>query len=1813
MSKKVDDRVVEMRFDNSQFEANVKTSMGTLDRLKNALKLPNASAGIQEVSKTASKVDLSGLTKGLETANVKFSSLQVVAMTALSNITSAALKAGASIATALTVQPIFDGFREYETQINAVQTILANTKSKGGTLEQVNKSLDELNTYADKTIYNFGEMTKNIGTFTAAGVGLETSVTSIKGIANLAAMSGSTSAQAASAMYQLSQAIAAGKVQLMDWNSVVNAGMGGEVFQNALKRTATAMGTNVDAMIEKYGSFRESLTRGQWLTADVLTETLTQLSGAYTEADLIAQGYTEQQAKEIVELADTASKAATEVKTFTGLIGTVQEALGSGWAQTWEIIVGDFAEAKGLFTDISNTLGAMVEQSATSRNELLQGWKDLGGRDMLVESLNNSFEALLSIVKPIKEAFSDIFPPITAERLVGLTESLKNFTSGLKLSDEASANLKSTFKGLFAVLDIVRMAFSTVFDAIGSALGVTTKLGGGFLSLTAGIGEFLVGIRDTVKESGAFVAIGKVITGAFDGIGNVIEGVIGKVSSFGDFFSSIGEIVSNVASKIANGIKSVFTWISENITGGDIFAGLAGGGIFMLARKLSDVFSTIKDAIDGFLGGGDDDSGGGGIKEKITEVLDGVHSSLESFTSGIKATALLEIAAAIGILAHSLRTISEIEEADISNSLSAIGGMMIMLNLSFAAMAKTLITFPAKSLISAGVALIAIAKALDIFADAMLKISGLSIEEVATGLIGLGVGLLELSVALKIIDKAKIPISTIAAVLALAEACKILADALASFSSLSWEEIGRGLTGMGGALAELVASIAILSKVGGAGSIFGAASVLIAVQGLDEIASSLERLGNLSWEQIERGLDAMGGALIELVTSIAVLSKVGGSASVLGAASVLIAVQGLDEIAEALESMGSMSWDEIGRGLTAMGGALLEVSGITAAAGKLAGLGAVIGSGSLLLAVQGLDELASALQDFGSMSWEEIGRGLTAMGLALLEVSGITGAVGKIAGLGAVIGSGSLLLAVQGLDELASALQDFGSMSWEEIGRGLTAMGLALTEATGIPAIVGSLAPLGQAIGSGSLLLAVQGLDDLANALQKFGSMSWDEIGRGLTAMGAALGETALGGVLNTFSGIGAGAIAEMAEPLGLLADSVKKWVDVTVPDGFSGQLESLARGVKEFTLAGFGADALATVVEPLGALADSVAKWTNVTVPEGLGEQLSSLAPGIKEFNFAGWGADSISALATPLGTLAESVAKWANVTVPEGLGEQLSSLAPGIGAFNFAGWGADSIAALATPLGTLADSVGKWANVTVPENMETNLTNLATGVKAFQFSGWSADDITEIAEPLGTLADSIALWSGVTIPEDLGTNLEGLAKGLKEFNLGLFEDFDVADAIDPLNQLADVLPRFSGLAIATDIGTSITSLGDGLKHVSDLDVTNVETAAAGIKNLGDSVTAISGIDFAGIATQLTSFATSIDSIEISSESFSELGSSMITGFVEAINTGQDQVKTAVQSLASSATNALSSAVSQTSSSMTGVGRSLVSGLASGMQSGSGLIRSSINSIMSSALSSIRSKSSSFQSAGKLLSSAVAAGIRSGSSSVNGAVSSLVSSAGNRLRSQYGAFRSAGSYVASGFAAGIRSQISSAASAAASMASAASAAARANLKIKSPSRVFKEIGSRVPEGFAIGISTLSGSVKSAVRTMGDNAVDGAKLALSQMNTVLDSDIDINPTIRPVLDLTDIKSNAKSINGMLATKVPLSVIGNANRINRMMNARNQNGGFDDVVSAIDKLRKNIGDIGSNTYNINGITYDDGSNVAQAIETLTRAIRIERRI
>ena len=460
MSKTVDERVVEMRFDNSKFESNIKTSISSLDKLKKSLKLPEASKGLEAVSNAAKKVDFSGISRGIETVNARFSSLQVIGMTALSNITTAAMQAGSSLIKSFTLDPITNGFREYELQMNSVQTILANTASKGTTMADVTAALDELNEYADMTIYNFSEMTRNIGTFTAAGVDLEKATSAIKGIANLGAMSGSTSQQVSTAMYQLSQALATGRVSLMDWNSVVNAGMGGEQFQNALKRTAEHFGTDVDAMIEKYGSFRESLTQGGWLTAEVLTETLNQISGAYSEADLIAQGYTADQAAAIVKMAETATDAATKVKTFTQLMDTLSEAAGSGWAKTWQILLGDFEEAKEFFTGLSDYLSEMINASSDARNELLAGAMDSNWT---------------KLTKQIEEAgvpldtFTDKLKAVATENGINVDQMIEEYGSLAKVMESGAISgdiVVETIKRLAGASDELNSSTSAMTDKL---------------------------------------------------------------------------------------------------------------------------------------------------------------------------------------------------------------------------------------------------------------------------------------------------------------------------------------------------------------------------------------------------------------------------------------------------------------------------------------------------------------------------------------------------------------------------------------------------------------------------------------------------------------------------------------------------------------------------------------------------------------------------------------------------------------------------------------------------------------------------------------------------------------------------------------------------------------------------------------------------------------------------------------------------------------------------------------------------------------------------------------------------------------------------------------------------------------------------------------------------------------------------------------------------------------------------------------------------------------------------------------------------
>lgn len=406
MSREIDQRVVELQFDNANFEKNAKESISTLDKLKEKLNFKRTGEGLKELEDRVAKFTMKPLEDAVEGVRVKFTMLNNLVWNFFDRISNKILDVGKNLVSAFTIDPIKTGFQEYETQINAVQTILANTQSKGSTLDDVNEALDKLNKYADLTIYNFTEMTRNIGTFTAAGVGLQDATDAIQGIANLAAVSGSTSQQASTAMYQLSQALSAGALKLEDWNSVVTAGIGGEIFQNALKQTAREYGIAVDSIIEKAGTFRESLKDG-WITSEILTTTLKKMTvtGAdeylakltgvsqqhiaamHEEAaasddmekgfralakELAATGkVTEEQAYQLLNMSTTAQDAATKVKTFSQLMDALKEAAQSGWTQTWELIVGDFGEAKELFTFLSDTFSGLINESSEARNAIV--------------------------------------------------------------------------------------------------------------------------------------------------------------------------------------------------------------------------------------------------------------------------------------------------------------------------------------------------------------------------------------------------------------------------------------------------------------------------------------------------------------------------------------------------------------------------------------------------------------------------------------------------------------------------------------------------------------------------------------------------------------------------------------------------------------------------------------------------------------------------------------------------------------------------------------------------------------------------------------------------------------------------------------------------------------------------------------------------------------------------------------------------------------------------------------------------------------------------------------------------------------------------------------------------------------------------------------------------------------------------------------------------------------------------------------------------------------------------------------------------
>ena len=615
MSKIVDERVVSMQFDNKHFESNVKTTMSTLDKLKKSLNLEKSAKGLENINAAAKNCNLSPMANAVESVKSKFSALEVMGITALANITNSAVNYGKRLISAFTVDPIRTGFNEFELKMGSIQTIMAST---GESLDTVNKYLNELNEYSDKTIYSFSDMTSNIGKFTNAGVKLEDAVLAIKGVSNEAAISGANANEASRAMYNFAQALSAGYVKLIDWKSLENANMATVGFKQQLIDTAVAVGTltkttdgyktSSGTVITPTKNFNESL-QDQWMTTDVLVGTL--------------KNY----ADETTDIGKKAFAAAQDVKTFSMMMDTLKEAAQSGWATTWELIVGDFEQGKTLWTKVSGVLGDIIGKSADARNKLIAG--ALGSSqskwDDYIEKVNKAgikteeFEEALTktakkhgiaIDKMIEEegSFSNTLKQgwLTKEIFV---ETLDNFVDKMTGTSEATEALTEAGYDYYEVQDLVnktvdghRLTLEDLSDAQLKNVGYTDEQIKAIQELSEEAKKSGKSIDELIssfsKPTGrellinSFKNLWEAITKPLNSIKQAWDNTFGKsinsenLYKLIDGFNKLTEslIISDEAAsnfqKVAEGMFSVF----ELVTGG-------------ISRSLSTVLKVLKSVL----------------------------------------------------------------------------------------------------------------------------------------------------------------------------------------------------------------------------------------------------------------------------------------------------------------------------------------------------------------------------------------------------------------------------------------------------------------------------------------------------------------------------------------------------------------------------------------------------------------------------------------------------------------------------------------------------------------------------------------------------------------------------------------------------------------------------------------------------------------------------------------------------------------------------------------------------------------------------------------------------------------------------------------------------------------------------------------------------------------------------------------------------------------------------------------------------------------------------------------------------------------
>lgn len=628
MAVEYDDKIVRMQFDNKGFESGVRNTLSSLEELKASLKFSNVTTGIDQVGASIKNLSFDNLTTGIEKTIVKIPVMGTVMDQTIRNMTNSVegfvkntLDKFSSLGNAKT------GFGEYELQIGSIKTIAAST---GRPIEEINGYLEDLNKYADDTIYSFRDMTQNIGKFTNAGVELGGAVNAIKGVANVAALSGANTQEASRAMYNFAQALSAGSVKLIDWKSIENANMATVEFKNELIKTALELGTirkegnkyvttttdlsgKVSEAFDATKNFNDSLSH-QWMTTDVLVKTL----GRYTDTT--------------TEIGKKATEAATKVNTFHQAMDAIVEGLGSSWAQSWQYIVGDFEDATAMWTKFKDVIEGIFKPSNDARNEMLKFWAT--GKTESEQTIDLTEEAK----KKYQELFDVAHRGVLGDfgngeaRIVALTNAGYDYAEVQGIINEmVSGNIKSWE-------DLARVQEKANDTQVEGMTGREMALKG-FSNLTTAIGKFVNAIKTAwdqvfpkkdgnrlVKMSEAFMNFtekliisdktAEEITRTFRGLFSIIKigaSIVKAITKgLGSLFSVIvsgGEKSSGTFWTITAAIGDVIYTISELLTSSDalerIFVSMGttiGAIVHTIIEIVSTLIAIIGDLIASLLG-----------------------------------------------------------------------------------------------------------------------------------------------------------------------------------------------------------------------------------------------------------------------------------------------------------------------------------------------------------------------------------------------------------------------------------------------------------------------------------------------------------------------------------------------------------------------------------------------------------------------------------------------------------------------------------------------------------------------------------------------------------------------------------------------------------------------------------------------------------------------------------------------------------------------------------------------------------------------------------------------------------------------------------------------------------------------------------------------------------------------------------------------------------------------------------------------------------------------------------------------------------